>query len=98
MPPPAPPIEHVVVLMMENAAFGRMLGCMTEAHAGMEGVDPAHPHTNPDPDDGAVAQAPTTARNIDRDPHHYLPNGLAQLAARTPGTSCTGRSRSSGKM
>ena len=83
MPPPAPPIEHVVVLMMENAAFDRMLGCMTEVHAGMEGVDPAHPHTNPDPDDGAVAQAPTTARNIDRDPHHYLPNGLAQLAGGT---------------
>jgi phospholipase C len=83
MPPPAPPIEHVVVLMMENAAFDRMLGCMTEVHAGMEGVDPAHPRTNPDPDDGEVAQAPTTARNIDRDPHHYLPNGLAQLAGGT---------------
>ncbi len=78
MPKPAA-IEHAVVLMMENAAFDRMLGCMTEVHAGLEGVDPAHPHTNPDPDDGAVAQAPTTARNIDRDPKHYLRNGLAQL-------------------
>ncbi len=81
MPPSASPIEHVVVLMMENAAFDRMLGCMTEVHPGLEGVDPAHPHTNPDPDDGAVEQAPTTSRNIDRDPKHYLPNGLAQLAA-----------------
>ncbi len=79
MPPPASPIEHVVVLMMENAAFDRMLGCMTAVHPGLEGVDPANPHTNPDPDGGAVAQAPTTSRNIDRDPHHYLPNGLAQL-------------------
>ncbi len=80
MSPPAPPIEHVVVLMMENAAFDRMLGCMTEVHPEMEGVDPAHPHSNPDPDGGEVQQAPTTSRNIDRDPKHYLPNGLAQLA------------------
>ncbi len=78
MPMPAQ-IQHVVVLMMENAAFDRMLGCMTEVHAGLEGIDPAHPRTNPDPDDGEVAQAPTTARNIDRDPKHYLRNGLAQL-------------------
>ncbi len=77
---PIPPIEHVVVLMMENAAFDRMLGCMTEVHPEMEGVDPARLHTNPDPEGGEVAQAPTTSRNIDRDPKHYLPNGLAQLA------------------
>ncbi len=76
----ASPIEHVVVLMMENAAFDRMLGCMTEVHPGMEGVDPAQPRTNPDPDDGTVAQSVTTSRNIDRDPKHFLPNGLAQLA------------------
>lgn len=82
---PASPIEHVVVLMMENAAFDRMLGCMTEVHPEMEGVDPAHPRTNPDPDDGKVAQAPTTSRNIDRDPKHYLPNGVAQLAGGTNG-------------
>ncbi|MDQ6646963.1 MAG: phospholipase [Pseudomonadota bacterium] len=83
MSPLASPIEHVVVLMMENAAFDRMLGCMTEVHSTMDGVDPVHPHTNPDPDDGDVAQAPTTSRNIDRDPKHYLPNGLAQLAGGT---------------
>jgi phospholipase C len=79
MPSDASPVEHIVVLMMENAAFDRMLGCMTEVHPGLDGVDPAHPHTNPDPDGGDIAQAPTTSRNIDRDPMHYLPNGLAQL-------------------
>ncbi len=83
MPPLASPIEHVVVLMMENASFDRMLGCMAEVHPGLEGVDPAHPHTNPDSDGGEIAQAPTTSRNIDRDPKHYLPNGLAQLAGGT---------------
>jgi phospholipase C len=74
------PIEHVVVLMMENAAFDRMAGCLREVHPDLDGVDPAHPHTNPDLDGSPVAQAPTTSRNIDRDPKHYLPNGLAQLA------------------
>jgi len=67
----------------ELVLFGWMLGCMTEVHPDLEGVDPAHPHTNPNPDNGEVAQAPTTSRNIDRDPQHYLPNGLAQLASGT---------------
>ena len=74
------PIEHVVVLMLENNCFDRMLGCMSEVHPGLDGVDPAHPRSNPDGIDGAlVFQAPTTARNITRDPKHYLANSLAQL-------------------
>ncbi|HEX4260320.1 MAG TPA: alkaline phosphatase family protein [Acetobacteraceae bacterium] len=83
MPAPpehAAPIEHIVVLMMENACFDRMLGCMAERHPGLEGVDPAHPRTNPDPDTGrAVAQGVTTSRNIDRDPKHYTHNSLHQV-------------------
>ncbi len=75
-----PPIEHVVVLMMENNCFDRMLGCMAEVHPGLDGIDPAHLHSNPDGMGGKpVFQAPTTTRNIDRDPQHYLNNGLAQL-------------------
>ncbi len=74
------PIEHVVVLMIENACFDRMLGCMTEVHPGLEGVDPGHPRTNPDPDTGEmVAQGITRSRNIARDPKHYMPNSLAQM-------------------
>ncbi len=79
------PIEHVVVLMMENNGFDRMLGAMTAVHAGLDGVDPARPHRNP----AAVAGAPdlvqreTRSRNIDRDPKHYLANSLAQYAGGT---------------
>lgn len=80
MQPTTPPIEHVVVLMMENAAFDRMLGCMAEVHPGLAGVDPARLHTNPDADGRTIPQSVTRSRNIDRDPLHYLPNGLAQLA------------------
>jgi phospholipase C len=75
-----PPIEHVVVLMMENNCFDRMLGCMAEVHKGLDGVDPEHPRSNPDGRTGApVFQATTTTRNIDRDPNHYLKDSLAQL-------------------
>ena len=35
------PIQHVVVLMMENNSFDRMLGCMAEVHSGLDGIDPA---------------------------------------------------------
>jgi len=75
-----PEIDHIVVLMMENASFDRMLGCMTARYPDLDGVDPAHPRSNPEgPHGPPVFQAPTTARNIDRDPRHYLSNALAQL-------------------
>ncbi len=75
-----PPIDHVVVLMMENACFDRMIGCMAEVHPGLDGVDPAHPRSNPDgPGGPLVFQGPTTTRTIERDPKHFLPNSLAQL-------------------
>ncbi len=74
------PIDHVVVLMMENACFDRMVGCMADVHPGLDGVDPAHPAANPDTQAGHdIFQAPTWTRNIERDPLHYLNNSLAQL-------------------
>ena len=74
------PIDHVVVLMMENCCFDRMIGCMAEVHQGLEGVDPQKPRSNPDGPNGApVYQSATTSRNIDRDPKHYLANSMAQL-------------------
>ena len=74
------PVEHVVVLMMENAAFDRMLGALSEIHPTLEGVDPRHPRTNPNLAGEEVGQTVTTSRNIDRDPRHYLANGIAQFA------------------
>jgi len=77
--PSQAPFDHVVVLMMENNCFDRMLGWMSELHPGLEGIDASHPRSNPDGQGGpAVPQAPTTARNIDRDPKHYLANSIAQ--------------------
>ncbi|WP_428486599.1 alkaline phosphatase family protein [Rhodopila sp.] len=74
------PIEHIVVLMMENCGFDRMLGWMGATDRGVDGIDPLHPRSNPDRiDGGLVLQAETTTRNVERDPLHYLPNSLAQL-------------------
>lgn len=73
-------IDHIVVLMLENNGFDRMLGWMGTAGRGIDGIDPAHPRSNPDQfDGGLVFQGETRTRNIDRDPKHYLANSLAQL-------------------
>ncbi len=73
------PIDHIIVLMMENNGFDRMLGWMGAAGRDIDGVNPAHPLSNPDRIDGGdVFQAETRTRNIERDPLHYLPNALMQ--------------------
>lgn len=74
------PIDHIVVLMMENNGFDRMLGWMGTAGRDVDGVDPAHPLSNPDRVDGGdVPQGETRTRTIRRDPLHYLANSIAQL-------------------
>lgn len=70
------PIEHIVVLMMENNSFDRMLGAIP----GVDGVNPAHLETNPDFPDGApVAQQITDAPNIQDDPEHELDDVIDQI-------------------
>ena len=73
------PIDHIVVLMMENNCFDRMLGWMGSASRDVDGINPAHPLSNPDRIDGGdVFQSETRTRNIERDPLHYLSNALMQ--------------------
>ncbi len=74
--------QHVVVLMMENGSFDRMVGAVRAA-APFDGVDFARPFTNPGPDGTAVAQVPTETRSIHRDPEHTLPDSLDQYAKGT---------------
>jgi len=72
----ADPIEHVIVLMMENCSFDRMLGLLP----GVEGVDPASPQTNPDfPSQTPIDQAITTDPNMSLDPEHDLDDCLRQI-------------------
>ncbi len=70
------PVEHIVVLMLENNSFDRMLGSLP----GVEGVDPANLKTNPDYPSGApVSERPTSARSMPSDPEHELDDVLDQI-------------------
>ncbi|HEX3374989.1 MAG TPA: alkaline phosphatase family protein [Edaphobacter sp.] len=74
-------IDHVVVLMLENNSFDRMLGWMP----GVDGVDAAHPRSNPNLAGTAVAQTTTVTRQMKSDPAHDLSDVLAQMSG--PGTA-----------
>jgi phospholipase C len=83
------PIQHIVVLMLENNSFDRMLGCMKEKYPGLEGVDPnAPPFTNPDYPDAnhLFAQLPDAARTVAVDPAHDLDDVIRQV----DGGACNG--------
>jgi phospholipase C len=69
-------IDHVVVLMLENNSFDRMLGWMP----GVDGVDLANPRSNLNLAGTAVAQKTTVTRQMKSDPAHDLSDVLAQMA------------------
>jgi len=76
------PIEHVVVLMLENRSFDHMVGSLKARFPTLEGIDPTAPGVNRDLTDGnrAYEQRPTTTTALAKDPKHELANTLAQLA------------------
>ena len=76
------PIRHVVVLMLENNSFDRMLGCMKAVYPDLEGVDPtATPNENPDfPDaEHLFGQLPDADYRVAQDPGHELDDALRQI-------------------
>ncbi len=75
------PIEHVVVLMLENASFDRMLGSKKTQHSNLDGVDATSLFSNTDFFDKSKRfyQAPTSSRIMRLDPEHCVPNVLRQL-------------------
>lgn len=76
MPPPPDPIQHVVVLMLENNSFDRMLGCMKAHYPNLEGPNPPGDDvfTNPDYPDSThdFAQLPTALPSVAVDLAHDL--------------------------
>jgi phospholipase C len=74
------PIEHVVVLMLENHSFDQMLGGMTAEVPAIDGADPSTPRGNPDDAGQVYYQAPTSTPTVSPDPKHETANVLAQLA------------------
>ncbi len=78
--------DHVVVLMLENQSFDRMLGYLQAVNPAIDGIDADHPRSNPDvvPGSGPIEESITTARHIEDDPQHDLKDVLTQITGPTP--------------
>lgn len=68
-------VEHVVVLMLENNSFDRMLGSLP----GVDGVDSMPRRSNRDSKNVAYPQGKTVTRRMGDDPHHDLKDVLEQM-------------------
>src|SRR4030081_3876131 len=79
MSAPADPIEHVVLLLMENHSFDQMLGCLDEVHPELDGVRNAANKTNADGRGGTFKLEARTERQVLKDPAHDHKNVLKQL-------------------
>jgi len=80
------PIEHVIVLMLENRSFDHMLGGLT-VELGLDGAVPPGqpPRSNTDPDGHPFEQVAGASRTTQFDPHHELRHVVAQLAGGNKG-------------
>jgi phospholipase C len=79
------PIEHVVVLMLENQSFDRMVGLIP----GVDGVDTQNLRSNTNSATGiAVIQNPSSQPRMDFDAPHDYDDVIAQIADR--GVACGG--------
>jgi len=77
-PAVADPIEHVVVLMMENRSFDHMLGSLQTVIPDVNGVM-GNPPSNKDKDGGDYQPIAIQATRFPHDPMHYHPNVMFQL-------------------
>lgn len=78
------PIEHVVVLMLENRSFDHMLGALRAFNNDLDGVDPRNPGVNLDAANGNTPyeQTPTASQVVRDDfkvPHEFV-NVTRQIA------------------
>jgi phospholipase C len=72
------PIEHVILLALENRSFDQMLGCMNEVFHDLEGASSANINQH----GGTIyRQEPTTERQTTQDPRHEAEHVARQLAA-----------------
>jgi phospholipase C len=74
------PIQHVVLLMLENRSFDHMLGTLQSVIPDLDGVPPGQPaRTNDDEDGRSYEQKAPAERSVEPDPKHEKRNVLAQL-------------------
>lgn len=71
------PIQHIVVLMLENQSFDRMAGLVP----GVDGVNPGSLRSNPNSTaQTIVVQNPSSQARMDFDPPHDYADVVAQIA------------------
>src|SRR5438552_19065109 len=75
------PIEHVIVLMLENRSFDQMLGDFQRLYPTLDGIDPASPPRREVVDGHPYEQLPTDVRPASNDPNHELASVLRQIGA-----------------
>jgi phospholipase C len=76
---PVDPIEHVLVLALENRSFDHMLGALQAVKPGIDGIPAgAAPRTNSYAGRD-YPQAPGAGRIVVEDPRHETPHVLSQL-------------------
>ena len=75
------PIEHVIVLMMENRSFDHMLGYLKQVYPAIEGIDTQDLLCNPDlkPGSPGICQTAAARGTTAPDPMHEVANVLQQL-------------------
>ncbi|MFL5330028.1 MAG: alkaline phosphatase family protein [Gemmataceae bacterium] len=85
MPAATDPIQHVIVLMLENRSFDQMLGILKVEYPELEGIDPTAPRrSNVDHEGNRFEQIETRETVVDPDPHHDLASVLQQIEAQLP--------------
>jgi len=74
-------IQHVVLLLLENQSFDRILGCFREVYADLDGVNPPGrpPYSNSDVQGNVYEQKPTGTKQVTPDPMHEVRFVLEQL-------------------
>jgi phospholipase C len=75
------PIKHVILLLLENQSFDRILGCFRDVYPHLEGVNPRGTPTYTNLDDKGVIyeQKPTKTKQVTTDPKHEARFVLDQL-------------------
>jgi phospholipase C len=79
------PIDHVIVLMLENRSFDHMLGCMTQFDAAVDGIDTKKPSRTNLYLGVPYKQTHGAARTLANDPNHEHTNVMNQLANQNGG-------------
>lgn len=74
------PIEHVVLLLLENHSFDQMLGSLSEVIPQLDGIDRSNLHVNNDIDGRSYIQTPSVERQMLDDPHHEVSHVATQIA------------------